>query len=68
MSEFSKRTKTKKVEFKKDFFGIYAKGSTHYIHEDTVKAQNLKAYGTVSDVDFKALHKAAAKASRGKKD
>lgn len=60
MSDFSKRNKTKKVVFSKDFYGIYKKGSTHYIHEDTVEAKSLKDFGKVSDVDFKEEYRKAA--------
>lgn len=60
MSEFSKRNKTKKVVFNKDY-KAYRKGETHYIHEEVVKQKKLKNYGIVSDVDFKAEYRKAAK-------
>lgn len=64
MSEFSKRNKTKKVVFKKDF-GKHYKEGTHYIHEDTVKQLKLEPNKdvVVSDIDWKAEYKKAAKNS-----
>lgn len=67
MSEFSKRNRTKKVVFNKNFKRYYRKGETHYIHEDTVKKLKLDKIATVSDIDWKKEFKAAEKKSKEQK-
>lgn len=67
MSEFSKRNKTKKVVFKKNFKRYYKSGETHYIHEDTVKKLGLEKFGTVSDIDWKKEYREAAKQGKEQK-
>lgn len=67
MSEFSKRNKTKKVVFKKNFKRYYKNGETHYIHEDTVKRLGLDKYATVSDIDWKKEYKKASELSKEQK-
>jgi uncharacterized membrane protein YcaP (DUF421 family) len=64
MSKFSKFKNAKKVTFKKDFGLHYKAGSVHIIHNKTVLAKNLKAFGKVEDIDFEELHRKVAKAKK----
>lgn len=66
MADFSKKTKTKKVVFTKDYGNgeYYKKDETHYIHENTVKQLDLNKIAKVEDVDFKSEYAKAKAADR----